>query len=67
MRENIVDSLGYATLSGITVRVCSGDNLDSTAAVAVKAGIITELELRTDTNCAMDASVFREAVGDVIR
>ena len=42
LRDNIKDSLGYAPLSGITVRVCSGDNLDTTKAVAIQAGVITE-------------------------
>ena len=41
LRENIKDSLGYATLSGISMRMISGDNLDTVKAVAVDAGIIS--------------------------
>ena len=41
LRGNIKESLGYAPLSGIALRMISGDNLETAKAVAVDAGIIT--------------------------
>ena len=68
LRPNIKDSLGYAPLSGITLRMCSGDNLDTAKAVAVDAGILTEEEVNNVAEKhAMNATEFREMVGDVVR
>ena len=68
LRHNLKDSLGYAPLSGITVRMCSGDNVDTAKAVAVDVGILTQEEFDNfSAKCAMDASEFRDLVGDVIR
>ena len=69
LRPDLKDSLGYAPLSGITVRMCSGDNLDTAKAVAVDVGILTAEEFANNATekCAMDASEFRELVGDVVR
>ena len=73
LRHNIKDSLGYAPLSGITLRMISGDNLDTAKAVAVDTGILTleeykgSLHLEDQKKFAMDAKEFREMVGEVIK
>jgi magnesium-transporting ATPase (P-type) len=73
LRENIKDSLGYAPMSGITLRMVSGDNVDTARAVAVDVGILTMEEyngsahLEDQKKFAMDAKEFREQVGEVIK
>jgi len=50
------DTLGYAPLSGITLRLISGDHLNTAKAVAVDAGIMTLVEFNKYGNDhAMDA------------
>lgn len=51
--------------------MCSGDNLDTSVAVAYDCGILNRNEYNAPAeeynNIAMEASRFREIVGDVIR
>ena len=56
LREKLKDSLAYAPLCGIDVRIISGDHLDTVKAVAVDAGIMTQDESnKTSASYAMDA------------
>ena len=67
LRANLKDSLGYAPLSGIELRLISGDHLETSKAVAVDAGVMTLEQYNNPTNeYAMDASQFAQLVGDVI-
>jgi len=70
-RDNIKEIIDIANDSGIKVRMCSGDNLLTSVAVAYDCGILTRNEFNAPADefdkIAMDASVFREIVGDVIR
>lgn len=51
--------------------MCSGDNLNTSVAVAYDCGILTRNEYNAPadefSNIAMNADRFREIVGDVIR
>lgn len=70
-REKIKEIIDIANDSGINVRMCSGDNLQTSAAVAYDCGILSRNEYNAvadeNNSIAMDASKFREIVGDVIR
>lgn len=56
LRADLKDTLGYAPLSGITLRLISGDHLNTAKAVAVDAGIMTLVEFNKYGNDhAMDA------------
>ena len=70
-RDNIKEIIDVANDSGINVRMCSGDNLLTSVAVAYDCGILNRNEFNAPADefdkIAMDASVFREIVGDVIR
>jgi Ca2+ transporting ATPase len=52
----------YAQKGNITVRMVSGDNLETAKAVAIKAGILSEEESR-DRYACMSADEFRKIVG----
>ena len=67
LRPSLKDSLGYAPLSGIELRLISGDHLETSKAVAVDAGIMTlEQYNKLGDDHAMDASQFAAQVGDVV-
>ena len=70
-RDNIKEIIDIANDSGIKVRMCSGDNLLTSVAVAYDCGILNRNEFNAPADefdkIAMDASTFREIVGDVIR
>jgi magnesium-transporting ATPase (P-type) len=72
IRQNIKEDVSTATQSGIHLRLISGDNLNTTAAVAVDVGILTREEFvsmkrHSETPIAMNAKEFREQVGEVIK
>lgn len=46
----------------MTIRMVSGDNLETATAVAIKAGILTEEEAK-QKYCVMQAEEFRKLVG----
>lgn len=71
VRDNMKEMINDAEAANISVSMISGDNLMTAAAVACDVGIITQQEwelIKTgDSEVAMDASQFRQIVGDVIR
>lgn len=72
VRQNIKEVVKTAQDSGIQLRLISGDNLNTTSAVAVDVGILTREEFvasrhASETPIAMDAKEFREQVGEVIK
>lgn len=71
VRPAIKDVVNQARASTINLRIVSGDNLHTTTRVAYDVGVLTDEEYdiysQGNQSVAMDASVFREAVGDVIR
>ena len=44
LRDGIPEAVGRCKKSGITVRMVTGDNLDTARAIAKNAGILTEIE-----------------------
>jgi len=44
LRDKVLRSVQYAQKGSITVRMVSGDNLETARAVAIKAGILSEEE-----------------------
>jgi len=67
LRADLKDTLAYAPLSGIEVRLISGDHLETAKAVAADAGILSLKEYQAPGKTfAMDAAEFRNIVGDVV-
>ena len=71
VRDNIKQVVQEANRASIQVRLISGDNLSTTAAVAVDTGILTNEEFRSlkqngRSDFVMDASEFRQVCGDVV-
>jgi len=73
VRDNIKKVIAKALEANVALRLVSGDNLHTTAAVAVDTGILSREEYemskqgRDASSIAMNASEFRAEVGDVIR
>lgn len=73
VRPTIKTVVKEAREATINLRLVSGDNLHTTARVAYDTDIMTQQEYEVYTQnpnnqtIAMDASVFRERVGEVIR
>jgi Ca2+ transporting ATPase len=68
LRPKIKDTLAYATLSGLNIRLISGDNLETCRALACDVGILTKEQYDTvvpadQSKYAMEAKDFRDAVG----
>lgn len=63
LREDVPNSIKILTQkSGITVRMCTGDNIETARAISLEAGIITPEEATKQYAC-MTGKEFREAVG----
>jgi len=64
LRDGIKEAITTCHKAGITVRMCTGDSLDTATAISIAAGIITEEELTNDTTgyICMVGQQFREAV-----
>ena len=46
LRDTIVDSIRQCHEAGITVIMCTGDNIDTATAISKNAGIITEDDVK---------------------
>ena len=44
LRPEVIDSVRKCHMAGITVRMVTGDNLDTAKAIAINANILTEQE-----------------------
>ena len=65
LRPEIVKSVKQCHGAGITIRMVTGDNLDTAKAIAINAGILTEQEA-SDINkpyAFMEGQVFRQKIG----
>ncbi len=66
LRDEIKDSVAQCKESGITIRMVTGDNLDTAIAIAVEAGILTEDEAYNEFGshkyAFMDGQKFRDLV-----
>jgi len=63
LRDGIKDAITKCRNAGVTVRMCTGDNIDTAKAIAVEAGILLEEDLNEDKPYAcMTGHQFEEAV-----
>ena len=63
LRPTIVDSIKTCKTAGITVVMCTGDNIDTAIAISKNAGIVTEQEVQQNEFSCMTGKDFREQVG----
>ena len=65
LRPGIRDAVIQCHKSGVNVRMCTGDNIDTATAISLEAGIISEVDLlhNEDGLLCMTGQNFREAVG----
>jgi magnesium-transporting ATPase (P-type) len=64
LRDKVLRSVMFAKRGMINIRMVSGDNIDTSTAVAIKAGILTEEESKHHNAC-MTGEEFRKLVGEV--
>lgn len=63
LRDDVPNSIKILTQeSGITVRMCTGDNIETARAISLEAGIIAHEDLNKPYVC-MTGKDFREEVG----
>jgi magnesium-transporting ATPase (P-type) len=73
VRLGVKDVIEKAERARISLRLVSGDHLETTAAVARDVGILSAEEFEmsrrrgADNTVVMDASEFRRRVGEVVR
>lgn len=66
LRPEIIDSVMKCHNAGITVRMVTGDNIDTAKAIAIEAGILKK-ELADEEYACMDGKTFRETCGGLKR
>lgn len=64
LRDKVLRSVQYAQKGHITVRMVSGDHLETAVAVAIKAGIVSEEDSKQRYSC-MTGEEFRKLVGGI--
>ena len=62
LRDGIPQAVGRCKKSGITVRMVTGDNIDTARAISKNAGILSDREAQDQYAC-MEGKQFREEVG----
>jgi P-type E1-E2 ATPase len=62
LRDGVKASIKFANKASITVRMISGDSIETAKAVAIEAGILTQVEAEQKYVC-MVAEEFRRLVG----
>lgn len=63
LRPGITDSIKTCREAGITVIMCTGDNIDTATAISINAGIITKEEAKASEYSCMIGEKFRDVVG----
>jgi len=65
LRPGINEAVKQCNSSGINVRMCTGDNIDTATAISLEAGIISQEDLahNEDGLLCMQGSSFRQMVG----
>ena len=64
LRPSIKTSIEQCRKAGITVIMCTGDNIDTAVAISKNAGIVTEEQCKHPYSC-MTGKDFRETVGTI--
>lgn len=59
IRSEVPGAINRIQKAGVTVRMVTGDNIDTAKAIAIKAGILKEAD-RNNPNCAMGGPDFYE-------
>lgn len=66
LRNNVKSAIKYAQQNGhLTVRMISGDHVETAKRTALKAGIVSEADLE-NPNTVMEAEAFRDLVGGLV-
>jgi len=70
LRPGIVEAVDRCKRSGITVRMCTGDNIDTATAISLECGIISQADLDNDDKedplVCMTGKTFRERIGGIV-
>lgn len=68
LRPGIKEAVAQCHKSGINVRMCTGDNLDTAIAISKEAGIVTDADLlhNEEGYVCMLGKNFREVVGGIV-
>lgn len=66
LREGITDAINKCKIAGITVIMCTGDNLDTAIAISKNAGIVKEEDAEGEfaQYTCTTGKVFRSKVGE---
>lgn len=69
LRPGIPDAVQRCKLSGINVRMVTGDHIDTALAIARQAGVVTQEDLQNneDGYLCMTGKQFREVVGGIVQ
>jgi len=59
IRSEVPGAISRIQKAGVTVRMVTGDNIDTAKAIAIKAGILKEAD-RNNPDCAMGGPDFYE-------
>ena len=65
LRPSIKESILKCRTAGITVIMCTGDNIDTAIAISKNAGIVTEEQCAASEYSCMTGKNFRETVGTI--
>jgi len=65
IRSEVPGAISTIRTAGVTVRMVTGDNIDTAKAIAVKANIIAEAD-RDNPVCSMEGKKFYESCGGLI-
>lgn len=65
LRPEIKESIQLCKDAGITVRMVTGDNIETARAIALDAGILRKEDLKDEWAC-VEGSKFRTYVGEVV-
>mmetsp|Transcript_65613 Transcript_65613/g.90754 ORF Transcript_65613/g.90754 Transcript_65613/m.90754 type:complete len:591 (+) Transcript_65613:990-2762(+) len=70
LRPGIVSAVEQCHRSGINIRMCTGDNIDTATAISLECGIITQQDIDNDDKedpiLCMTGKVFRERIGGIV-
>lgn len=66
LKEGAKESIEMAQAGGITIRMCSGDNLFTAKHIALEAGILSEEQMHAH-RASMTGHAFMDAIGGLSR
>lgn len=63
LRPGIIEAIKVCKKAGITVRMVTGDNIETATAISLECGIITQEQVKDQEYAAMEGKKFRELLG----